>query len=521
MGDGLYDGSPRGRSGPTLADIPLTSSPSSITDARGTRASAATTVPGTRAQAPRGPVRNKEATTSSKKGTPPTAPDRSNAPVDAGAQGVTAVTLPPAPVTDTGHASKATPTASGTPSYERGPTSGAANVMNNAGSPRVAPSDTKVMPPAIAPSDQTAGATPVVTSPPVAPSHTEVASTSQGLLVAQTQGAHVASDTAKASEVSVGLSLPAAARSSKTVATNVVIPSSSGSEGSASKANAATGNVPAPSASASSTAREVVSFAQNPPVTPPVTGTAVATPTASSFPTVDITSLVPGPDSGPSTANSVMGSASNSQSVAPFREAVSSARGAAQSSSSRTSVSSLETLAGSVGAAVQVNTSATSVSTQPTMSLGASTIASSHGVAGALGETRLSTLDVGGLSSAISRPLSEGNGTYSVSLAMHPIELGHVQAVMTLSGGELQVSLTAHTEHGHAALTASMNDLKNELARGGVNVTIDLRNPQSQTPDEGRTRRATESTSRPTAPTTTFATAPTPARDTGQIHLML
>lgn len=134
------------------------------------------------------------------------------------------------------------------------------------------------------------------------------------------------------------------------------------------------------------------------------------------------------------------------------------------------------------------------------------------------------TLDVSGLTSAISRPLSDGNGTYSVTLAMHPSELGHVQAVMTLSGSELQVALTAHTEHGHAALAVAVNDLKNELSRGGVNVSIDLRQPQAQTSNEGQRRPAPHVAPQPAGPlvsTTNFAPAPIIARDSGQIDLML
>lgn len=132
-----------------------------------------------------------------------------------------------------------------------------------------------------------------------------------------------------------------------------------------------------------------------------------------------------------------------------------------------------------------------------------------------------SALDVSGLSSVISRPLSQGNGTYTVTLAMHPAELGHVQAVMSLTGNELRVSLTPHTDHGHAALTAAATELKNELARGGVNVTIDLRHPQSpMSGDGGRHEKPYAKEQLPAR--AAILTVPTPsARDAGQIHLML
>lgn len=515
--------SPRAGSGPAQGDGALTPSPSSITDALATRASEVTSAMNARAQTPRGPLRSREVSAKVKKEPTPSAPQRSNGPADAGAQGVSAVTMPPSPVAGTGRATKAT-TSLAVTSRDPGSTGATASVvnsMNDAGSPRAAQSDTMVTSPTIASSEQTVGGVPVVTGPPLAPSRADVASTAQGPLVAQAQGAQVASDTAKASDLAAALSSRATARPTTSVATNAVGQSSRGPDGPASQGSAVPSHAPSPTASAPLAERGVVSFVQTPPVAGPVAGASTATPTASSTPTLDITSLVPGPDSGPSAASAVSASASNLQNVAPLRDGVSSARGGAQPWSPRRSVSSLETLAGAAGASVHVNASGSSVSTPATVSLGASSSASNQGVAGGLGETRLSTLDVSGLSSAISRPLSDGNGTYSVSLAMHPIELGHVQAVMTLSGGELQVSLTAHTEHGHAALAASMNDLKNELARGGVNVTIDLRNPQSQTPDDARHRRATEPTSRASAPTTNFTSTPTPARDSGQIHLML
>ena len=49
-----------------------------------------------------------------------------------------------------------------------------------------------------------------------------------------------------------------------------------------------------------------------------------------------------------------------------------------------------------------------------------------------------SSLDVEGLSGSISRPLSDGNGTYTVTVALHPPELGHLQAVMSLDGNDLR-----------------------------------------------------------------------------------
>ena len=182
------------------------------------------------------------------------------------------------------------------------------------------------------------------------------------------------------------------------------------------------------------------------------------------------------------------------------------------------------TIAGAAGAPLTSMASSNPGSSVPfktEMSLSPSSSIASHlsGLSPSSGAT--APLDVGALSSGISRPLSGGNGTYTVVLAMHPSELGHVQAVMTMTGSELQVSLTAHTEHGHAALTSAMSELKSELARGGVNVNIDLRQPQSQVPGE-RNRREPSSTPVPQGELVSTLGGPTTlARDAGQIHLVL
>ena len=131
-------------------------------------------------------------------------------------------------------------------------------------------------------------------------------------------------------------------------------------------------------------------------------------------------------------------------------------------------------------------------------------------------------LDVEGLSGSISRPLSDGNGTYTVTVALHPPELGHLQAVVSLEGNDLQVSLTAQTQTGHDALANATDALKDQLARGGVNVNVTLRDPGSQSGGEERYRPPT------TSGDGSFVTGGTTAETTlssglvsGQIHLVL
>jgi flagellar hook-length control protein FliK len=134
-----------------------------------------------------------------------------------------------------------------------------------------------------------------------------------------------------------------------------------------------------------------------------------------------------------------------------------------------------------------------------------------------------SALDVDDLSGSISRPLSDGNGTYTVTVALHPPELGHVQAVMSLEGNDLVVSLTAQTQTGHDALASASEALKNQLARGGVNVNVTLRDPGSQAGADERYRPPTSPGSAGPLMTGSAATE-TPLSSglvSGQIHLVL
>jgi flagellar hook-length control protein FliK len=134
-----------------------------------------------------------------------------------------------------------------------------------------------------------------------------------------------------------------------------------------------------------------------------------------------------------------------------------------------------------------------------------------------------SALDVDDLSASISRPLTDGNGTYTVTVALHPPELGHVQAVLSLDGNDLSVSLAAQTQTGHDAMANAAEALKNQLARGGVNVNVTLRDPGSQAGGEERYRPPT-SGGLADALTTESAPSGTPVSSglaSGQIHLVL
>jgi hypothetical protein len=136
-------------------------------------------------------------------------------------------------------------------------------------------------------------------------------------------------------------------------------------------------------------------------------------------------------------------------------------------------------------------------------------------------EPASTSLDLDGLSGSISRPLSEGNGTYTVSVALHPPELGHVQAVMTLDGNDLQVSIAAQTQRGHDALSAAADALKEQLARGGVNVNVTLRDPHSPSDGDDRRRGSTAASPGNGEEDVATGTSPPAAQLSGQIHLVL
>jgi flagellar hook-length control protein FliK len=134
-----------------------------------------------------------------------------------------------------------------------------------------------------------------------------------------------------------------------------------------------------------------------------------------------------------------------------------------------------------------------------------------------------SALDVDDLSASISRPLSDGNGNYTVTVALHPPALGHVEAVLSLDGNDLSVALTAQTQSGHDAVANATEALRDQLARGGVNVNVTLRDPGSQAGGDERYRPPTP-TGTAGALMTEGAAAETPLSSglvSGQIHLVL
>jgi len=78
------------------------------------------------------------------------------------------------------------------------------------------------------------------------------------------------------------------------------------------------------------------------------------------------------------------------------------------------------------------------------------------------------------LTATLSKPLSEGNGTYSVTAMLNPPSLGHMQAVVKVDGTNVNVVIVAHTPEGHRAIAAHLDELRSDLAARGGDVQLSL-----------------------------------------------
>jgi hypothetical protein len=134
-------------------------------------------------------------------------------------------------------------------------------------------------------------------------------------------------------------------------------------------------------------------------------------------------------------------------------------------------------------------------------------------------------LDVDALAGAVRAPLASGPGQYSVTVALHPADLGPVRAQLALRGDALSVVVTAAVASGHEALAAALPGLREQLAASGLTVDVQLGTPPGDTPGGGRPQTGPSDTSRParatgTDPTTDPAPPAAPTAD-GRIHLVL
>jgi flagellar hook-length control protein FliK len=78
------------------------------------------------------------------------------------------------------------------------------------------------------------------------------------------------------------------------------------------------------------------------------------------------------------------------------------------------------------------------------------------------------------LTAALSKPVNEGSGVYSVTAMLNPPSLGRVQAVVRVDGGDVSVSIVAHSPEGHLAIAGHIDELRQALATSGGDVQLSL-----------------------------------------------
>ncbi len=124
------------------------------------------------------------------------------------------------------------------------------------------------------------------------------------------------------------------------------------------------------------------------------------------------------------------------------------------------------------------------------------------------------------LTAAISKPINEGSGVFSVTAMLSPPSLGHVQAVVKVDGTNVNVSIVAHTPEGHQAIAGHLDELRQELQGRGGDVQLSLS-------DGGGRGRQHDETDSPVAlgedaeDASTLLPAVTPAQAGKSLHVIL
>jgi flagellar hook-length control protein FliK len=72
--------------------------------------------------------------------------------------------------------------------------------------------------------------------------------------------------------------------------------------------------------------------------------------------------------------------------------------------------------------------------------------------------------------SAVTPLRQEGDGSYTLSLELHPAELGRVHVEVHMNGGELSLHIRAENQDAGNLLRHSLSDLRRELQAAGVGV---------------------------------------------------
>ena len=129
--------------------------------------------------------------------------------------------------------------------------------------------------------------------------------------------------------------------------------------------------------------------------------------------------------------------------------------------------------------------------------------------------------DMPGLSRAVAHLIDQGGGNYTVTLGMQPAELGHVQAVMSLTGNDLHVTITPQTTEAHQAIANSLGQLKSELTQNGLTVSLTVLDSGARGGGGRRTPSPYRHETTESIDTATGVVEATPLQMGGQIHLVL
>lgn len=124
------------------------------------------------------------------------------------------------------------------------------------------------------------------------------------------------------------------------------------------------------------------------------------------------------------------------------------------------------------------------------------------------------------LSAALSKPVNEGSGVYSVTAMLNPPSLGRVQAVVRVDGGDVNVSIVAHSPEGHLAISGHLDELRQVLATSGGDVQLSLADGGGK----GRQHQEAEGTTAgdDSEGTDTIVLTPVPEQSAGKsLHIIL
>jgi len=124
------------------------------------------------------------------------------------------------------------------------------------------------------------------------------------------------------------------------------------------------------------------------------------------------------------------------------------------------------------------------------------------------------------LSAALSKPLREGNGVYSVTVRLNPPSLGHLEAVVKVDGSDVSVTIVAHNPEGHLAIARHLDELRQFLSADGGGVQLSLSDGGGKGRQQDNTQAPTPSDDQ-AEPTDSVVLTLSPAQGSKSLHVIL